>query len=87
MTTITITLPEDLAKQAKAKGLLSSSALAHIIGEAVRRGEDGVSESQPGFPPALDSRLRGAVNPRAFNRGAITGDVVSPLGIAWEAGS
>jgi post-segregation antitoxin (ccd killing protein) len=74
MTTITITLPDDLAKQAKAKGLLSSTALTRLIGEAIHA-ED------------FDPRLRGAVNPLAFKRGRIVGDVVSPLGIAWEASS
>lgn len=87
MTTITITLPDDLAQQAETKGLLSSSALAQMIGAAVRCGESGAPESSSVYPPDFDSRLRGAVNPSAFKRGKIVGDVVSPLEIAWEAGA
>lgn len=87
MTTITITLPDDLAKQAEARGLLSSSALAHIIGEAIKSGDPAASEHTPASPSGLDPRLEGAVNPLAFGRGKIVGDIVSPLEIAWEAGS
>ncbi len=87
MTTITITLPDDLAEQARAKGLLSPAALEHILGEALRSGEGAAVESAPVYPQDMDPRLRGAVNPSAFKRGKITGDVVSPLGIEWEANS
>ncbi len=87
MTTITITLPDDLAQQAKEKGLLSSTALTHIIGEAVKSGESSSCEDPAIYPPGFDPLLAGAVNPSAFNRGKIVGDVVSPLEMAWEANS
>ncbi len=72
--TIPVTLPDELAEQVKSKGLLSSAALALIIGEALKK-------------PEMDSRLEGAVNPRAFKRGEIVGDVISPIDVAWEATS
>jgi hypothetical protein len=91
MTTITITLPDDLAKQAEEKGLLSSTALAHILGEALKGGgqdwEPVSLESTVAYPPDFDPRLVGAVNPLAFKRGTIVGDVVSPLEVAWEVNS
>jgi hypothetical protein len=37
MTTIEISLPEDLAQRAKSAGLLSDSAIQHLLEEAMRR--------------------------------------------------
>ncbi len=87
MTTITVTLPDDLAEQAKARGLLSSTALMRILGEAIQHGESAALEHSSVYPPDFDPRLKGAVNPLAFKRGTITGDIISPLDIAWEAGA
>ncbi len=70
--TIPVTLPDELAERAKTKGLLSPSALAIIIGEAVGRRD-------------MDPRLEGAVNPLAFKLGKIVGDVIDPINAEWEA--
>ncbi len=89
--TIPVTLPDELAEQAKIKGLLSSTALALIIGEAVKKDEPArepfFPKSFDPFPSDMDPRLEGAVNPPAYKRGKITGDVVTPLDIPWEANS
>ncbi len=59
MTTITVSLLDELAIQVKEMGL----------------------ESSRSYPAGLE----GLVNPAAFKRGEIVGDVVSPLDIVWEA--
>lgn len=85
--TIPVTLPDDLAEQAKAKGLLSPDSLVSLIGEAIKNDDISASKKPPAYPTGLDPRLKGAVNPLAFKRGKIVGDIVSPLDIPWEAGS
>ncbi len=83
--TIPITLPDDLAEEAKAKGLLSADSLALIVVQAIKNDTTAISGSQVSYPSDLDPRLKGAVNPLAFKRGKIIGDIVSPLDISWEA--
>lgn len=87
--TIPITLPDDVAEKARAKGLLSPDSLAMIIGEAVKNDAHtvGASINTPNTPSPseMDPRLDGAINPLAFKRGTIVGDVISPLEIKWEA--
>lgn len=83
--TIEVTLPDELAEQAKAKGLLSSDSLAKIIGEALRNDSSASSTDTPQYPEGMDPRLAGAVNPKAFQRGKIVGDIISPIDVEWEA--
>ncbi len=76
MTSLTITLPEDLAAQAKAKGLLSAAAIVTLLREKV-----GTNEL--GRPPEFDPRLEGAVDPAMLGRGRIVGDIVGPFHDEW----
>ena len=85
--TIPVTLPDELAEKVKAKGLLSPTSLSLLIAEAITDDEPIASDILTTYPTGLDTRLKGAVNPMAFKRGKIVGDVVNPLDIAWEASS
>ena len=58
MTTLTITLPDEVAELAKAKGLLSTAAI-----EAYVRGQIRESSGDGEFPPGFDPRLRGKASP------------------------
>jgi hypothetical protein len=74
MTELTITLPEHLAVIAQEQGLLTTAALeAYVIEKAQKSG--GAVD----YPTGFDPRLKGAVNPAAFRRGRILGDIVSPI--------
>lgn len=84
MTTITIILPDELVEQAKAKGLLSSAAIESYVRDKLREVDAGgqVDELPNNIP--LDPRLEGLVNPAAFRKGKITGDVIGPFHEEWE---
>lgn len=83
MTTITITLPEELAEQARAKGLLSSEAIEAYVREKLR--EAAAPSQEDGMPAdaAIVERLGGLVNPAAFRKGQIVGDIVGPFCEEW----
>ena len=85
--TIPVTLPDELAEKVKAKGLLSPSSLSRLIAEAITEEKPIAFDGLTDYPPDLDSRLKGAVNPMAFKRGTIVGDVINPLDVMWEASS
>ena len=74
MTTITITLPDDLAKKAREQGLLSPTAIESYVRNKLREADDAV---------AFDPRLEGLVNPAAFRKGTINGDIVGPFHEVW----
>ena len=80
MTTLTITLPDEVAELALEKGLLSSVAIEAYVREKVKEYSE-----QGTYPPGFDHRLKGAVNPAAYRRGRILGDIVSPIDVEWEA--
>jgi hypothetical protein len=80
MTSLTITLPDEVAKLAEEQGLLSATAFETYILEKTRKAEDAVE-----YPPGFDMRLKGAVNPDAYGRGQILGDIESPIPVEWEA--
>ncbi len=83
MATITITLPEELAEQAKAQELPSSSAIEAYARDKLRKtdecAENGVQRADQGFDP----RLEGLVNPAAFRKGKILSDIVGPFHDEW----
>lgn len=83
MTTITITLPEDLAKRAKAKGLLSPTAIESYVRDRLQEADDGEQNSILFDDIKFDPNLEGLVNPAAFRRGTINGDIVGPFHEAW----
>lgn len=85
--TITITLSDDVARQAELEGLLSSDSLEEIVSEAVRvrSGSLPADVAEVRYPEGMDPRLRGAVAPLAFGRGRIIGDIISPIEVKWEA--
>lgn len=74
MTTVTITLPEDLVERAEAKGLLSSAAIEAYVREKLEkaRGNDE-------FDPCVE----GLVNPAAYRKGEILGDIIGPFHEEW----
>ncbi len=74
MTTITITLPDDLAKKAGEQGLLSSTAIESYVRDRLQETDDDA---------AFDPRLEGLVNPAAFRKGKINGDIVGPFHEVW----
>lgn len=82
--TIPITLPEDVAEQAKEKGLLSPTSVAMMVCEALKA-EQLVSSEQIDYPPDFDPRLKRLVDPRQYRKGKILGDIVEPLDVTWEA--
>ncbi|MCC8166627.1 MAG: hypothetical protein LIQ31_10870 [Planctomycetes bacterium] len=75
---IRITLPEELAEQAKVKGLLSSSAIERYIREELEK----MSQTERSDEP-FDLRLEGIVNPAVFKKGKITGDIIGPFHDVW----
>jgi hypothetical protein len=80
MTTLTITLPADLARIAQEKGLLSPVAI-----EAYLRGQISENNEKGKYPPGFDIRLRGAAAPELMGTVQYQGDIVAPLDIKWEA--
>lgn len=74
MTTVTITLPEDLVERAKAKGLLSSAAIEAYVREKLEK-----ADIKGGFDPCLE----GLVNPAAYRKGEILGDIIGPFHEEW----
>ncbi len=70
MTTITITLPDDLAKQAEEKGLLSQTAFDYraaataksIPPEVLRSLEDKVARDFPSDPMLRELHILRAIN-------------------------
>ncbi|MCL1909104.1 MAG: hypothetical protein FWG12_07045 [Holophagaceae bacterium] len=81
MTNLTITISDDVAKIAQAQGLLTTVALEAYILEKAVKGADVVAD----YPHGFDPRLKGAVNPAAYRRGQILGDILSPINQEWEA--
>ncbi len=83
MTTITITLPDDLAKRAEERGLLSPAAIESYVRdrleEEAMRDQTGRASAAADFDPCLE----GLVNPAAFRRGKIIGDIIGPFHEAW----
>ncbi len=87
MTTITITLPDDLAEEARAKGLLSSAAIESYLRARLHRLDDEEEESRPNelledkvFESAeFDPQREGAVNPAMEGKGKALGDIVGPF--------
>ena len=82
MTTLTVTVPEDLAIKAKSKGLLSSSAIVALLREKI---EPFTTEAES--TPAFDPRFKGKASPDLVGSVKINGDIVAPLDIQWEANS
>jgi hypothetical protein len=83
MTTITITLPEELAERAKAKGLLSPSAIEAYVREKLDQEEAGQESENQSDPGSFDPRLKRLVNPAAFRKGEILGDIIGPFHEEW----
>ena len=80
MASLTVTLSDEMASIAEAKGLLTASAL-----EAYVRGHISGDAGETEYPPGFDPCLKGAVNPAAFRRGQVLGDIISPIEAKWEA--
>ena len=80
MTNLTITLSDDVARIAQAQGLLTTAAIEAYVLEKASKTEETAE-----YPPGFDQRLKGAVNPAAYRRGKILGDIVSPMPVKWEA--
>jgi hypothetical protein len=80
MTTLKITLPDDLARIAQEKGLLSTVAI-----EAYLRRQISENSENGEYPPGFDIRLRGAAAPELMGTVTYYGDIVAPLDIKWEA--
>ncbi|MCD8350552.1 MAG: type II toxin-antitoxin system CcdA family antitoxin [Planctomycetaceae bacterium] len=83
MTTITITLPEELVEQAKAKGLLTSAAIEAYVREKLHTAEGTpTNDSLPDTIP-VDPRLAGLINPAVLRKGQINGDIIGPFQEEW----
>ena len=80
MTSLTITLPDDLAAIAQEKGLLSPVAL-----EAYVRGQIQEDGKNIEYPPGFDPRFCGAAAPELMGSVTYYGDIAAPLDIKWEA--
>ncbi len=78
MTTITITLPDDLAEKAREQGLLSPAMIESYVRDRLQ---------EAGAEAVFDPRLEGLVNPAAFGRGKINGDIVGPFHEVWGESS
>ncbi len=78
-TAIEITLPEELAELAMARGLLSSEAIECYIREKLRE-MDAVDQVED---DVFDPRLEGIVNPAVYRQGKILGDIIGPFHEIW----
>ncbi len=83
MTTITVTLPDELAKKAEAQGLLSEDSLVMLITEAVESATVHTEKVDADFTD-VDPRIKDLVNPAALKTGTITGDIIGPFHEVWE---
>ncbi len=83
MTTITITLPDELAKQAKAKGLLSSEAIQAYLRDRLQENGGPEKGDASRMKGTFDPRREGLVNPAVFRKGEILGDIVCPFHEEW----
>ena len=92
MTNLTITLPDDVAKLAEEKGLLSPAIFEAFVRGLVREANEAhaneaaleVGEAD-GESLEFDPCLKGFVHPDLYGRGQILGDIVSPIDVEWEA--
>ena len=80
MTSLTITLSDELAKIAEEQGLLTTDAIEAYVREKAREAGGKVV-----YPPGFDERLYGAAAPELVGTAHCVGDIVAPLGIKWEA--
>ena len=80
MTTLTITLPDDLAKVAEQQGLLTTAAIEAYVREKARLDADEME-----YPPGFDPRLRGKASPELMGSVQYLGDIVTPLDLKWNA--
>ncbi len=78
-TVIEITLPEELAERAMARGLLSSEAIESYIREKLLEMDAAYQVSDDVFDP----RLEGIVNPAVYRQGKILGDIIGPFHEVW----
>ncbi len=88
MTTITITLPDDLAKQAEEKGLLSQTAIESYVRDRLQD-QEHVEEGEMDFVTeelVFDPCLEGLVNPAIYRKGKILGDIIGPFHEEWGEG-
>lgn len=90
MTTITLTLPDDVAKQAEEKGLLSQESLELYVRDRLqaaevdtRKADEGGETSQMSDKLVFDPCLAGLVNPAIYRKGKITGDIIGPFFDVW----
>jgi hypothetical protein len=81
MVTVTLDLPDMLAKKAREKGLLSSQVFEKYIRESLDEAVPDVS-----YPPDFDPRLKGLVSPALYRKGTINGDIIGPFHDEWENG-
>ena len=84
MTTITITLPDDLAKQAEEKGLLSQTAIESYVRDRLQETDAAVEAEQAHDDDiGVDLVREGLVNPVTFKKGTIVGDIIGPFHDVW----
>ena len=80
MTTLTITLPDEVAKIAEKQGLLTAAAI-----EAYVREKAQLDTGETEYPPGFDPRLRGKASPDLMGSVQYLGDIVAPLDLKWNA--
>jgi hypothetical protein len=78
MTTLTITLPDNLAKIAHEKGVLSPDAIESYVRKQILE----ISGNEA-FPPGFDHQLIGVASPELMGTVKYHGDIVAPLDIKW----
>lgn len=84
MTTITLHLPEDLAKKVESRGLLSDAALVAFLRESLQGKVANDSQTYVA-PPGFDPRFKGKASPKLMGSVKINGDIVAPLNVKWDA--
>ena len=80
MTSLTITLPDDVAKAAEEKGLLSTGIIETLLREKIRETDGDVE-----YPPGFDPQLRGKASPELMGSVQYLGDIIAPLDLRWDA--
>ena len=78
MTSLTITLSDDLAKIAEEQGLLTTAALEAYVLEKVR-----TNGKPTNYPSGFDVRLQGAAAPELMGSVKYHGDIVGPFFEEW----
>lgn len=81
---VKLKLPDDVGKKALKIGKLTPEAIEEMIANSVADYPDE-SAFPADLPPGFDPALIGLASPEMFGKAKITGDVMAPIDVEWDA--